>query len=303
MSNLTSPAPWHFLVRRELWERPWLWRVPALLAVLLLGLALAATFKLTHLDLGQMHFGAVDVSTPDAQVHMDANGLNVQAQNEDGKHESVTFDWEGEGPQPLRILVMGVGALLLGFSSITLSTYLLDCLYAERRDRSILFWRSLPVSDLQAVLAKYAVVWVVPVAVYVLAVVVAAVISLLLGFTPQAASQMPAAPVAQFASAVLELGQLLVINLLWYAPLFAALQLASLAPRAPVLWALFVPLGLIFGEWQLFGSHHLRDLLGHRFEPLPDMQALAAPGLWLGLLVAAGLLAVAVRLRRYSDDS
>ena len=32
--------------------------------------------------------------------------------------------------------------------------YCLDALYGERRDRSILFWKSLPVSDLTTVLAK-----------------------------------------------------------------------------------------------------------------------------------------------------
>src|SRR5262249_37296655 len=32
--------------------------------------------------------------------------------------------------------------------------YCLDALYGERRDRSILFWKSLPVSDLVSILAK-----------------------------------------------------------------------------------------------------------------------------------------------------
>ena len=32
--------------------------------------------------------------------------------------------------------------------------YCLDALYGERRDRSILFWKSLPVSDLTTVLSK-----------------------------------------------------------------------------------------------------------------------------------------------------
>src|SRR5438105_15379947 len=35
--------------------------------------------------------------------------------------------------------------------------YWLDALYGERRDRSILFWKSLPVSDLTTVLSKAAV--------------------------------------------------------------------------------------------------------------------------------------------------
>ena len=31
--------------------------------------------------------------------------------------------------------------------SIYSTWYLLDCLYADRKDRSILFWKSLPISD------------------------------------------------------------------------------------------------------------------------------------------------------------
>jgi len=42
--------------------------------------------------------------------------------------------------------------------------------------------------------------------------------------------------------------------------------------------------------------------LGHRLAPLP-LQGVQQPGLWLGVLAAAAVLALTVRLRRYSDDS
>src|SRR5271169_2544448 len=45
------------------------------------------------------------------------------------------------------VLIMGTGFIVGIF-------YSLDALYGERRDRSILFWKSLPVSDLTTVLAK-----------------------------------------------------------------------------------------------------------------------------------------------------
>jgi ABC-2 type transport system permease protein len=46
------------------------------------------------------------------------------------------------------------GALIMGSALIVGIFYSLEALYGERRDRSILFWKSLPVSDLTAVLAK-----------------------------------------------------------------------------------------------------------------------------------------------------
>src|SRR6266567_8221665 len=45
-------------------------------------------------------------------------------------------------------------ALIMGTALIVGVFYSLDALYGERRDRSILFWKSLPVSDLTTVLSK-----------------------------------------------------------------------------------------------------------------------------------------------------
>src|SRR5262249_26413648 len=44
--------------------------------------------------------------------------------------------------------------LIMATALIVAVFYCLDTLHAERRDRSILFWKSLPVSDLTTVLAK-----------------------------------------------------------------------------------------------------------------------------------------------------
>src|SRR4029077_8085328 len=48
-------------------------------------------------------------------------------------------------------------ALIMGTGLIVGVFYTLDALYGERRDRSILFWKSLPVSDLITVLSKLAI--------------------------------------------------------------------------------------------------------------------------------------------------
>ena len=55
--------------------------------------------------------------------------------------------------------------------------YCLDALYGERRDRSILFWRSLPVSDTVAVLTKASIpiVGILPLLTFVIAIAVDAV--------------------------------------------------------------------------------------------------------------------------------
>ena len=49
------------------------------------------------------------------------------------------------------------GALIMGTALLVGIFYSLDALYGERRDRSIFFWKSLPVSDLITVLSKLAI--------------------------------------------------------------------------------------------------------------------------------------------------
>ena len=282
MSVVVHTRPWFTLVRREFWERPGLWMVPAALAAVLVLLGIAAALQLAHIDMGDMHFSF------------------------EGSALTITGSDEGQGSgnieRPLRLLVMSVGGLLLMVSGIMVCSYLLDSLYAERRDRSILFWRSLPVSDSQAVLAKYSVAVLVPLAVYALTVLTTAILLVLLSLTPQVAAHWPPAAFAQYASALAELGVTLLLNLLWYAPLYAVLQLASLARRTPTLWVLLVPVGCLIAEKLLLGSAYLAHWLGQRLAPLP-LQGAQQPGLWLGVLAAAAVLALTVRLRRYSDDS
>src|SRR5207302_9774190 len=53
-----------------------------------------------------------------------------------------------ERPHDLTTMMMVFVVLIVGVF------YCLDALHSERRDRSILFWKSLPVSDLTAVLSK-----------------------------------------------------------------------------------------------------------------------------------------------------
>src|SRR6266446_7952129 len=61
--------------------------------------------------------------------------------------------------------------------------YCLDALYGERRDRSILFWKSLPVSDLTTVLSKVTIpLLVLPVIAFAMVVIVQLVMLLMTSF-------------------------------------------------------------------------------------------------------------------------
>ena len=52
------------------------------------------------------------------------------------------------------MVLFAFGIIFFLVMTIYSSWYLLDCLNADRKDRSILFWKSLPISDTAMVLAK-----------------------------------------------------------------------------------------------------------------------------------------------------
>ncbi len=220
-----------------------------------------------------------------------------------------------EGPYDLAALLMIVAAFLVG------AFYCLDALHGERRDRSILFWKSLPVSDLTTVLAKASVPLVVlPSLTFAIVVVVHAIL-LLVSMVVLLASGTGAATVwarLPFFQNWLVLLYTLVAIALWHAPLYAWLLLVSAwARRVPILWAVLPPLAVGVFARIAFNTAAVCSLLCGRVigwfggtfprcsptTPLINAIApgslLSMPDLWVGLALAAVFLAAAVRLRRY----
>jgi ABC-2 type transport system permease protein len=199
--------------------------------------------------------------------------------------------------------------------------YSLEALHGERRDRSILFWKSLPVSDAMTILSKAAI----PFAVLPL-------IALALSFITQWALLMigtlvfagsgnnPAIIWSEFhfiqSPFIMIYG--LLVHVLWFAPIYGWLLLISAwARRTPVLWAVLPVFAISVLERITFGTTYFAKLLGWRFKgametafvpgthgridsltELDPGRFLTTSGLWLGLLFAAACLITAARLRR-----
>jgi ABC-2 type transport system permease protein len=215
-----------------------------------------------------------------------------------------------------------VGMLLMATTFVVSIFYSLDALQSERRDRSILFWKSLPVSDLATVLSKATIpVVILPLLTVVLAVVVQALMLLLSSAVLLADGQGVATLWAQVAlpeMSLMLLYHMVTVHALWYAPIYAWLLLVSAwSQRAAWLWASLPPLAIAIVEHIAFDSSQFANLLMHRMgggaegtdytaasgmmDPLMQMtpgRFLGSAGLWVGLAVTAAFLAVAVRLRR-----
>jgi ABC-2 type transport system permease protein len=237
----------------------------------------------------------------------------------------------------LTVLLVAIAGVLSVVTAFVVVFYFLDALYAERKDRSILFWKSLPVSDLKVVGSK----WLTgAVAIPLLTVLVFLATALLVSLIGSAAmfrlgggELLAATPVA-IGRVTLFLLYLIACQVLWYLPIAGWLLLVSAFARRAVLgWAVLPPVLIVVAERTLFGSQHALELIGHRlvggfelavrsaerqiiiaddavmsaFPALADLltpgRLLAAPSLWIGIAVGLVFLAGAVWLRRWRDES
>ena len=202
--------------------------------------------------------------------------------------------------------------------------YCLDALHGERRDRSILFWKSLPVSDLTTVLSKAIIpLAVLPAIAFALVVCVQLIMLLMTSANLLMHGMSPATTWAHFPMFQNWLVMLygLIAIALWHAPIYGWLLLVSglgaardislggvATYRDPNLREDYVR-HFVFrfhAETPFDGIRAARFRFPWRGHPTIDSLAqltpgryLSSPGLWIGLLVAAAFLAAAVRLRRY----
>ena len=211
--------------------------------------------------------------------------------------------------------------LLMATTFVVAVFYCFDAFQGERRDRSILFWKSLPVSDFTTVLAKTTIPLVILPLLTVALTFVAQLVMLLVDSAALARSGQVGllwSEVDLPRMTLLILYHMVTVHALWYAPIYAWLLLVSAwAKRVPWLWAILPLLAIATVERIAFGSRHFANLIAYRFAGAPegtDMTTTASmadplmrfmpaefvtsPGLWVGLAVAAAFLAAAVRLRR-----
>ncbi len=299
-----------WLIRREIWEHKAIWVAP------LIVLACLVVATLT----GNVHLGPI--GTMDAGTALGALPQEKQV-------------------QLLLIVYAGLALVMDWVLGIVAFFYALDSLYADRRDRSVLFWKSLPLSDAETVLSKFAVAAVVIPLIALVASVLAQFIiaaggSVKLAMAGQAAGIMwhPQA----IAGGIVVAAVWCVTAILWFAPVIGYLMLASAwAPRGPFLWAVLPPAALYLLERVLLYTNHVGDFIKERLfgllrlvrpERAADVDAATdeevrgqvlklseldllgslqdfytSADRWLGVVAAALLVAAATWVRRYRDET
>jgi ABC-2 type transport system permease protein len=300
------------LIKRELWEHRGRFLItPLVVSGVILLTVLYAVAQLGH-----------------ANLTIDGNGIHVGVVGVSGNAGPL-------GPFHFAAY-MGFSIPFFMVTFFVTVYYTLDTLYADRRDRSILFWKSLPISDTETVVSKLIVATVVaPLITLVVALATLLIVYVMFSIGLAAHGQdfsriwldMPI-----FENLVLMVYALIVVAL-WYLPIWAWCMLASSwAQRAVFLWATVPIAALWFLEYQTLGTNVVANFLRIRFSgmmPLaahipPEMIEAArnhslttvhlsdvlTPGvffssgqLWIGVAMAAGFVVATVWVRRYRETN
>ncbi|MDH4124172.1 MAG: ABC-2 transporter permease [Gammaproteobacteria bacterium] len=299
------------LMRREVWEHRSIWVTPSAVAMVVTLLTLA-------MFVAASKFG-------------DITDMAIIGASSVGDHERR----------------MALLATLLGYTSVFLIAmwiltifYCLDTLYSERKDKSILFWRSLPITDAETVISKLLTAMLLIPLVTFAAVAASHLVNLVLislwinseGGSP---GTLIWGSVPLFDTWLALLVVLLAVPL-WISPLLGwFLFVSAWTKRNPFLTA-FLPLAVLpILEYVILRSHLLWDAITARLSmqsmPLfsinPDLifddksfrnlrledlsllklldisKLLSSLELWIGLIVCGLFATAAIYIRRYRDDS
>ena len=276
-----ATKPFYWSVWRELWENRSIYVAPSIVAAIILFGSFVASF------------------------HLPERRQNALLLDPERQRAAIELPYD-------------IVAMMLIFTAFIVGVfYCLDALHGERRDRSILFWKSLPVSDLTTVLSKVTVPLVVLPLLSFAIIVVTQFIMLLIStavLLPRGLAATTWANFNLFQQSLIVLYGLVAIAL-WHAPIYGwALLVSGWVRRATFLWAILPLLAISFFEKITFNTSHFASMLkdrvlgfapeafafhAHAVPQLTPGRYLSTPGLWLGLLFAAVFIAAAIRLRRY----
>lgn len=299
------------LMRRELWEHRALYITPIVIAVVVSVMSLTGNLSIggiEHIDMVMVFVSNMAENTREAAL----NGIMIALSS-------------------MFIFAMGILTIF----------YALDALYAERKDRSILFWRSMPLTDFETVLSKLlTAILLVPLLTYAFIIlthiIVLIIISVWVGIRGGDIWHLIWSVAPFFDNWLATLVFLLALQI-WMSPFIGwFLFVSAFSKRSPLLIASLPLVMLPLFEKMLFNSTVFVDAIFVRsikmplFDGLDNMELLfqegegfeltedvslsllsimdigkyfTSAGFWSGIIVCALFTTAAIYVRRYRDDS
>ena len=299
------------LIKRELWEHRAIFVTPiAIASIVTLGVLTALAFA--------------------GEFQQELDLAIFGAQNVVGEVERRVF---------LTAFFGGTSWLFLVGLAILTVFYALDSLYAERKDKSILFWRSLPVTDAETVISKVLTAVIAIPAIAIAGIILTHLVNLVIMSIWVATKGGSAATLIWGSAAFFDnwMSTILVIyaGAIWMSPFLGwFLFVSAWTRRAPFMVA-FLPLVLIpLIEGIFFRSAHFAEAVWGRSAQIPLFQVgidveeffdeetihlseemVSLLGLidlgrfftsvdtWIGIIVCGLLVTAAIYVRRYRDES
>lgn len=210
------------LMKREFWENKGAFRTtPLVIGSLYVLFALMGIFTTTHID---------------NELYTFKEGVNVLAQQSEAVRAGVVFNG-----------LLGTSIFFTLVMSFVVLFYLLGSLYDDRKDRSILFWKSLPASDTQTLASKLlSAMLVIPAIFFVVMVITQVVMGLIASLMVLSVDGNPWTLFLGISNPFKAWGLIAASYLamsIWALPLYGWLMLVSaFAPRVPLLFAVLPPL-------------------------------------------------------------
>ena len=298
------------LIKRELWEHRSIYITPAAIAIIVtlgvLAMLMMASGFAKELDL--VIFGAQNM-VGDVERRAVLTGVFVGT------------SW---------VFLVAVMFLTVFYS--------LDSLYAERKDKSILFWRSMPTTDAEVVISKLLTAAIVIPVITAVGIWATHLVNLIVTSIWVSAKGGDAGVMIWGSVSLLDnwLAALIVVvaSGFWMSPFIAwFLFVSTWAKRMPFLMAFMPPIVLGLLEWIIFRTNYFLTTVGDRGDMRPLFHSMSLerffeeeqwrdgvgsisllehidlvgfvsdPGFWSGLLVCGILTTAAIYVRRYRDDS
>ena len=262
------------LVKREYWEHRggflWtpVWVTGITLLLTVLGLITAEIFR--------------------SRAHVRVGfSLDMLRQNIDAK------DWTDAG-YGLDVVQFMFGALPCIALFFVLFFYLLGTLYDDRRDRSVLFWKSLPVSDLATVASKaLTAMFVAPLIALAVSTIAYVAFLVIVGtwLSLHGLNVLPAIAASHPIRTAWRMLLTIPVDALWALPAIGWLMFWSAWARSkPFLWAVMLPILVVFANWWIgvLGGPHFGGVLDVA-KILGRLLLSVAPGGWMSLEGAEGI--------------
>jgi len=311
------------LLKREFWENKGIFfYVPLSISALVILLMLLTAFVVkVNIGNGEEQSNWRDHRDGSFEWRIEESDTRSVKEIYIGKLQELSRKDTWEKEEAMAELMSVVGGPVRVSLWFVIFFYLLGSLYEDRKDRSVLFWKSMPVSDAMTVLSKLVAVAIVAPVIAFLFILLTQIATLLIASILAVTAEVTVWDTlwgpAQLYSYWPLLLAVLTVQVFWSLPIYGFVMLVSCYVRSvPVIWVLGVPLGIALVESLLlrvdwfskFFVNHIRPLAigGNEDGKLRDWSDLLNISLSfdmaLGILVGVGLLFATIWLRGRSDE-